>query len=248
MVNAKAAAIAEETALEDGPHVEIIDKQIADATKKLAAARTEAAQRKARCDQLLKEGNREAYQAARFDLDFADGQVRIQDEQIKALEKQRPEALKRSERRDCLQQRGSLDLKVTAMQAKLKKLARQFLEIRETLIEEAALYEEIGKFNHIAQSVGVDLLESPEAAIRFEPAVPARQDGTRTVQRSRLRRGMENSTSSGPDRYETYTTEELIIVPGIPAFSPPPLFRQVVVPEFRRGDPSYKAPGLQLPW
>jgi hypothetical protein len=230
--------------------VEGIDRALAAAKAKLAEATAARERCRARRNKFAQEDDKPSYMKEKHAEDELDFEVESAQAKISKLEAVRPAVAEREAADGLRCERSALlDKSRKFQKGELKKVEEAFAFLCDVLRREAELYAEVTDFNLRAERAGIDLLESPEAAIRHMPGVPARQDGTRNVKRSRLRKGMErSSTTTGADRYETYTAAEPVIVPEIPAFKPAPLFLRVVLPGIRRDDPGYVPPGVQLPW
>jgi hypothetical protein len=226
-----------------------IDKELADQRTRLVNAEKASEYHEKRCDGFMESGNRDAYRKERVELDFTSGNRDRIRKKIEALENGRSAAVARA-KAECqrrLDEREALEREGAEIQRELKKAEAAIAFLAEFCPREAAYYSKLVHFNG-GVSVGIEPIETPEAPLRYMPGIPERKQGTKKVKRTRLRDGAENSSASGPDRYETYEAEEPIIVPAVPAFEPLPLFRRVIVPAFHRDGPHYMPPGVQPSW
>jgi hypothetical protein len=173
--------------------------------------------------------------------------VEIAEYKISELESHRAEltALEAAEQRR--RRRDALLKKIETFQRnELTRAEEAIAALAQILPAEEALYSEIIAFN-AALPAEEEAIGSPEATLRHAPAVPARQEGTRKVQKNRLRPGHEHSPTSGAHRYEVYEEEEPVIIPEVPPFRPAPLYRTTIVSSFRRDGPSYSPRGVLVP-
>jgi hypothetical protein len=230
--------------------VEAIDKALSAEKAKLAeasAARDQCRDRRKRFAQLDDKSSYLKEKRAEDELDF---ELESAQAKIDKLQAARPAAIVREEAARLSSERAVLAEKVKKFQnGDLKKIEEAIAFLSDALHREAALYGELTNFSTRAHAAGLDPVEDPEVS-RRAPSVPARQDGTRKVQRSRLRIPVGNSAGSigGPDRYETYMADEPVIIPEVPEFKPAPLFLRIIIPSFRRGGPKYSPRNESLPW
>jgi hypothetical protein len=226
--------------------VAALDAALADLRAKLAAATQTVQGHQERCDHFVRDGDEASYVKEKFQEERSKLVIRTLSEQIRALESMRPEIVAREAAERLRARRAELaDASKKFQRVELKRIEEAIAALCELLPREAALYAKIAEFNQNLPA-GVEPLESPEAALRYEPGVSERQNGTRKVKRSRLRPGMERSPG-GSNRYEVYDADEPVIIPAVPEFRPAPLFRRVIVPSFRRDGPCYSPAGVQLP-
>jgi hypothetical protein len=226
-----------------------IEKTLSDKRAQLVNAEVVCKHHEERCAGFVQSNNRDLYRKERVELDFATARRDGIRTEIDALEKDRPAAIARA-KAECerkLDDREALEREGAEIQRDLKKAEQMIAFLADFCTREAVYYRRLVLSNG-GLPAGIEPLPPPEAALRYEPGIPARQNGMRKVERSRLRRGMEDSNISGVARYETYVAEEPIIVPEVRAFEPLPLYRTVIVPAFTRDGPHYIPPGVTRPW
>ena len=197
----------------------------------------------------MQSNNSVLYRKERVELDFAAARRDDIRAKIEALEHDRPAALARA-KEQCqrkLDEREALEREGAELQRELKKAEAAIAFLADFCPREATYYLKLANFNS-RLTVGIEPIETPEAPLRYAPGIPARQQGTQKVKRTRLRQGAENSSASGAARYETFEAVEPIIIPAVPAFEPLPLFRRVILPAFHRDGPHYSPPGVQPSW
>jgi hypothetical protein len=225
-----------------------LDAALGAAAAKLAEATAAREQCRDRRKKFAANGDRASYLKEKRAEDELDFEVEASQAKIDAFQAARPAiAAREAAERIRIERSTLLDKSKKFQKGALKKLEEAIAVFCEFLPIEEALFREISEFNQRAQAASLDPIESPEVS-RHCPGEPARQNGTREVKRSRLRQGIENSTASGADRYETYTALEPVIIPEIPEFKPAPIFRRVIVPSFHRDGPAYHPTGVTLPW
>ena len=228
--------------------VEAIDRSLGAAKARLAEVNAARETCRERRKQFAQNNDRQSYlkeRQAEAELDF---EVESAEAKIGSLSAARPDIAAREAAEKLRGERASLDGRRKEFEkVALKKLEAAISVCCELLPLEEALFRQISEFNSRADAAGLDPIESPEAS-RRRPGEPARQSGTRNVQKSRLRRGMETSSSTGSDRYETYTAIEPVTVAEVPEFRPSPLYQRVIVPSFHRDGPRYSPRDVLLPW
>jgi hypothetical protein len=230
--------------------VEAIDRALDTEKVKLAEASAARDQCRERRKKFAQQDDKQSYLKEKRVEDELDFEVESSQAKIDKLNSARPIAFVREAAERLNSERAALTDRVRKFQkGDLKKIEEAIAFLSEALPREADLYRDLTEFNDRSQPARLDPIESPEVS-RHLPAVPARQDGTRKVRRSRIRGGIGKgiSTAGGPDRYETYEADEPVIIPEVPEFKPGPLFLRIIVSSFHRDGPHYIPPGMAWPW
>ena len=167
--------------------VEAIDKALSAEKAKLAeasAARDQCRERRKRFAQL---DDRPSYLKEKRAEDELDFELESAQAKIDKLQAARPAAVVREAAARLRGERAALAEKVKKFQnGDLKKIEEAIAFLSEVLPREAALYRELTEFAPRAHAAGLDPIENPEVS-RYSPSIPARQNGTRKVMKSRLR-------------------------------------------------------------
>jgi hypothetical protein len=204
-----------------------------------------------RCDKFLVENDESSFVKETFKKERLILTIKTLQDEIDALEAERPQIVEREAEQRDVAERKAIEAEIREFLPFLKKAEEKIEWWCDFASREAAISAKISRFNQRKLSPGVAPIEHPEVALRHLPGVPARQNGTRKVTRSRISgggAGKSVGTHGGPGRYENYEADEPVIIPAIPEFKPAPLYLRIIVPSFHRDGPRYSPPGYSLPW
>jgi hypothetical protein len=141
--------------------------------------------------------------------------------------------------------RDRVRARVDALNAKAPEIRAAMALLAWAAPEERWCYEQLGVMRRDA-APGVDLPDLPFRALRFSATSPLVAVGTVIKTRAKDLRNMLRF--GGPDAYESYEAPaELPPFNPEVDFDPPPLFRTMEIPRFRRDDPFYRIP-LDQKW